>query len=147
MEKNMTVTTVGHLPELMRKYDEIAGAAYVNLYTLSKNSDTITIAKLLDGSDGYYITLTNQAHVVPCDENGNYNSSDLENVKTEIHVYRGATEVGFSFSKVDKGCASIYNSSTKTLSLTTLTNDSATVTITITVNNKSFVKVMSSHLT
>ena len=105
-------------------------------------SDTITIAKLLDGSDGYYITLTNQAHVVPCDENGDYSSSDLENAKTEIHVYRGATEVGFSFSKVDKGCASIYNSSTKTLSLTRLTDDSATVTITITVNNKSFVKVM-----
>lgn len=44
MEKNMTVTTVGFLPNMLRKYDEIAGATYVNLYTLSKNSDTITIA-------------------------------------------------------------------------------------------------------
>lgn len=44
MENNMTFTLVGALPEKLRKYDEIAGAAYVNLYTLSKNSDTIAIA-------------------------------------------------------------------------------------------------------
>ena len=44
MDNQMTVTTVGALPDKLRKYDEIAGAAYVNLYTLSKNSDTIALA-------------------------------------------------------------------------------------------------------
>lgn len=33
-----------YIAERQRKFNEIAGATYVNLYTLSKNSDTITIA-------------------------------------------------------------------------------------------------------
>lgn len=44
MDNQMTFTMVGALPEKLRKYDEIAGAAYVNLYTLSKNSDTIAFS-------------------------------------------------------------------------------------------------------
>ncbi len=45
-------------------------------------------------------------------------------------------------SKTDVGCTSTYNSSTKTLSITSLTSKTATVTMQITVNGTVFTKVM-----
>ena len=105
-------------------------------------SDVITLVKLLNGVDGYYVLLTNESHVVPCDEDGDYTTEDLNMAKTEIHAYRGTTEIGFTFSKVDNGCTSVYNTSTKTLSLTRLSNDTATVTMNITINGKIFNRVM-----
>jgi hypothetical protein len=42
MSEKMAITTVGALPEKLRVYDEICGAAFVNLFTLSKDSETIT---------------------------------------------------------------------------------------------------------
>lgn len=43
MNKDLTVTTVGAIPDKIRIYDEICYAAFVNLFTLSKNSDTIAL--------------------------------------------------------------------------------------------------------
>lgn len=105
-------------------------------------NDVITLVKLLNGVDGYYVLLTNESHVVPCDEDGDYTTEDLNMAKTEIHAYRGTTEIGFAFSKVDNGCSSVYNTSTKTLYLTRLSSDTATVTMSITINNKIFNRVM-----
>lgn len=41
MNEKMTVTTVGAIEDKLRIYDEICGAAFVNLFTLSKESETI----------------------------------------------------------------------------------------------------------
>lgn len=41
MNEKITVTTVGAIEDKLRIYDEICGAAFVNLFTLSKESETI----------------------------------------------------------------------------------------------------------
>lgn len=41
MSNELTITVVGVDTDKLRKYDEICGAAFVNLFTLSKDSDTI----------------------------------------------------------------------------------------------------------
>ena len=41
---NMTYTVVGTVPEKLHYYDEICGAAFVNLYTLSQGNETISIS-------------------------------------------------------------------------------------------------------
>ena len=41
MSNELTITAVGANADKFRKYDEICGAALVNLFTLSKDSDTI----------------------------------------------------------------------------------------------------------
>lgn len=41
MSNELTITVVGANADKLRKYDEICGAAFVNLFTLSKDSDTI----------------------------------------------------------------------------------------------------------
>lgn len=110
--------------------------------------DEMTIAKISDGSsgsdgeDGYFVLLTNENHTVPCENDGTVVNGELEKAKTEIHVFKGTQEVSFSLSKTDVGCTSTYDSSTKTLSITSLTSKTATVTMQITVNGTVFTKVM-----
>lgn len=110
--------------------------------------DEMTIAKISDGSsgsdgeDGYFVLLTNENHTVPCENDGTVVNGELEKAKTEIHVFKGTQEVSFSMSKTDVGCTSTYDSSTKTLSITSLTSKTATVTMQITVNGTVFTKVM-----
>ena len=41
---NLAYTVVGAMPEKLRYYDEICGAAFVNLYTLSQGSETISLS-------------------------------------------------------------------------------------------------------
>lgn len=41
MSNELTITVTGVDVEKLRKYDEICGAAFVNLFTLSKDSNTI----------------------------------------------------------------------------------------------------------
>ena len=104
--------------------------------------DVITLAKISDGGDGYFVLLTNENHSVPCDENGNYLPESLEDAYTEIHVYKGLDEVDFSLNKTDNGCTSSYNSSTKKLTITKLTKKVATVTLDIYIGDVYFQKVM-----
>lgn len=110
--------------------------------------DEMTIAKISDGSsgsdgeDGYFVLLTNENHTVPCENDGTVVNGELEKAKTEIRVFKGTQEVSFSLSKTDVGCTSTYDSSTKTLSITSLTSKAATVTMQITVNGTVFTKVM-----
>ena len=73
MSNELTITVTGVDTDKLRKYDEICGAAFVNLFTLSKNSDTIAfrefnpknkehlfvlgVAKSLAGSSGKKVAL------------------------------------------------------------------------------------------
>lgn len=111
-------------------------------YEVETYSDVISIAKISDGSDGYFVLLTNENHSVPCDENGNYDSGALNEAYTYVRVYKGLDEVSFTLTKTDNGCVSIYNTSTKKLEITSLTNNVATVTMNITIDGNSFQKVM-----
>ena len=111
-------------------------------YEIETYYDIITIAKISDGSDGYFVLLTNENHSVPCDENGDYTYEAISTAYTYIRVYKGTEEKSFTLTKIDDGCESVYNSSTKRLDITVLSNNIATVTMTITVDNKTFQKVM-----
>lgn len=44
MNNNLTYTMIGANPEKLRHYDEVCGAAFVNLFTLSQDSDTISLS-------------------------------------------------------------------------------------------------------
>ena len=96
----------------------------------------------VDGLDAYYVSLTNSSHTVPCNNKGAYLDSELEKAKTEIFAYKGTKLVPFEVSKVDNGCTSSYNPTTKTLKITSLTENTATVDLTITVEGNQFKKVM-----
>ena len=111
-------------------------------YEIETYYDITTIAKISDGSDGYFILLTNENHSVPCDENGDYTFEAISTAYTYIRVYKGTEEKSFTLTKTDDGCVSVYNSSTKRLDITMLSNNIATVTMTITVDGKTFQKVM-----
>ena len=111
-------------------------------YEIETYYDITTIAKISDGSDGYFILLTNENHSIPCDENGDYTFEAISTAYTYIRVYKGTEEKSFTLTKTDDGCVSVYNSSTKRLDITMLSNNIATVTMTITVDGKTFQKVM-----
>jgi hypothetical protein len=44
MNEKMTVTTVGAIEDKLRIYDEICGAAFVNLFSFSKESEVIAFS-------------------------------------------------------------------------------------------------------
>ena len=111
-------------------------------YEVETYADIISIAKISDGSDGYFVLLTNENHSVPCDENGNYTADSLREAYTYVKAYKGLDEIAFSLTKTDNGCTSIYNTSTRRLEITSLTNNIATVTMNITIDSNVFQKVM-----
>ena len=120
---------------------------FVNQYATIKYSvntvyDIFTITKIVDGSDGYAIILSNENHTVPCEADGTYDSSALNEAYTTIAVYKGLEEKSFTISKTDNGCASTYDTANKKLLITKLTAKNATVTIKITVDGETFTKIM-----
>lgn len=120
---------------------------FVNQYAAIKYSvntayDTFTITKIVDGSDGYAIILSNENHTVPCEADGTYDSSALKEAYTTIAVYKGLEEKSFTISKTDNGCVSTYDTANKKLLITKLTAKNATVTIKITVDGETFTKIM-----
>ncbi|MEG1506150.1 MAG: hypothetical protein RR478_01490, partial [Bacilli bacterium] len=119
---------------------------YVTIkYEVETYSDQITIAKISDGAngkDGYYVLLSNENHSVPCNSNGIYTQAELDKAKTTIKAYKGNSEIGFSLSKTDIGCVSSFNTSTKTLSLSSLTDKTALIEMNITVEGNVFKKTM-----
>lgn len=119
-------------------------------YEVDTYSDQITIAKVSDGAtgnagkDAYYVYLTNEAHVVSCDEDGNYTSEELNKATTYIKAYKGTTaRTDFSVTKTDSGCVSSFDSSSKLLKITSLTSKTATVSLNITIDGLTFNKTMS----
>ena len=120
---------------------------FVNQYATIKYSvntvyDIFTITKIVDGSDGYAIILSNENHTIPCETDGTYDSSVLKEAYTTIAVYKGLEEKSFTISKTDNGCTSTYDTANKKLSITKLTEKNATVTIKITVDGETFTKIM-----
>ena len=120
---------------------------FVNQYATIKYSvntvyDIFTITKIVDGSDGYAIILSNENHTVPCEADGTYDSSALNEAYTTIAVYKGLEEKSFTISKTDNGCTSTYDTANKKLLITKLTAKNATVTIKITVDGETFTKIM-----
>ena len=97
-------------------------------------TDTITLAKVQDGSDALTMLLTNEAHTVPADTSGNVTS--YSGASTVAQVFRGAEDVtvreGWSISIAGySGCNYPYISG-QTVALDsshTLTADVATITI------------------
>lgn len=114
-------------------------------FEIDLDSDIITIAKVSDGEDGIdgiYINLSNENHTIPCDSEGNYEVSELSKAFTTIKAYKGTKEVAFSLTKTDNGCTSVYNTAEKTLTITSLTEKSASVIFSVMVEGKIFEKVM-----
>ncbi len=61
-------------------------------------SDQVTIVKLADGSSGYTVLLTNEAHSVSCDVNGNALPGELGSsgkAKTKVLVYKGTKQLTY----------------------------------------------------
>ena len=56
MNKDLAITAVEVSPEKLRIYDEICGAAFVNLFTLSKDSETIAF-RFFDPKDEEHLFL------------------------------------------------------------------------------------------
>ena len=119
-------------------------------YEVDTYSDQITIAKVSDGAtgnagkDAYYVYLTNEAHVVACDEDGGYTTEELNKATTYIKAYKGTTaRSDFSVTKTDSGCVSSFDSSNKLLKITSLTSKTATVSLAIVIDGLTFNKTMS----
>jgi predicted nucleic acid-binding Zn-ribbon protein len=111
-------------------------------------SDEITIIKVTDGqdglpgNDGIYVLITNESHTVPCDNEGRYTAEELAKATTEVHIYRGLEEISGNVTLVTNGCQATYNRATKIVTVTQLTENTATITINVDVEGQIFSKVM-----
>ncbi|WP_303181893.1 hypothetical protein [uncultured Butyricimonas sp.] len=74
-----------------------------------KLSDNFTLAKLADGATGAQgkdactVLLTNEAHTVACDANGNPLSGELAKAKTKITAYKGTSKLAAVHSGATAG--------------------------------------------
>jgi hypothetical protein len=57
MSKDLTITAVEISPEKLRVYDEICGAAFVNLFTLAKDSDPIVLCNFDPANEEHLFVL------------------------------------------------------------------------------------------
>ena len=146
------ITSANGLNELTITPNDYFGSSRVITikYEVDTYNDQITIAKVSDGAtgnagkDAYYVYLTNEAHVVSCDEDGNYTSEELNKATTYIKAYKGTTaRTDFSVTKTDNGCVSSFDSSSKLLKITSLTSKTATVSLAIVIDGLTFNKTMS----
>ena len=127
----------------------------VRYYVNDKIFDETTLVKLADGaagsngSDAYTVTLTNESHTVICENNGTPSTGELAKAFTDIIVYKGTSSVtNFTVAKgtgsdVPVGCDVSIDSTTKRVTVTSLTADSAKATLVITIDGKTFKKVFS----
>ena len=79
-------------------------------YTDNTTSTSYSIGKIgatgatgAAGKDAYTVLLTNEAHTVACDANGNPLPGELAKAKTKINAYRGATELAAVHSGATAG--------------------------------------------
>lgn len=105
--------------------------------------DIFTIAKVVDGSDGYAVILTNENHSVPCDTDGTPENGALDDAITSVVVYQGAVDktasatIGYDC----KGCEA-SKTSFNTFKIAKLTSNKATLEIVVTIDGKVFNKTM-----
>ena len=130
---------------LINHTDNIFVGEYATIKYVINTSiyDIFTITKVINGSDGYAVILSNENHSVPCEADGSYASDALNDAKTTITIFQGDIQkTSFSVTKTDTGCTSTWNTADKTLSITKLSANKATVALKITVDGKTFNKVM-----
>ena len=105
--------------------------------------DIFTITKVVDGSDGYTVILTNENHSVPCDTDGTPESGALDDAITSVVVYQGTVDktasatIGYDC----KGCEA-SKTSFNTFKIAKLTSNKATLEIMVTIDGKVFNKTM-----
>lgn len=127
----------------------------VRYYINDKVLDETTLVKLRDGVDGadgkdaYTVTLTNESHTVVCENNGTPSTGELAKAFTDIVVYKGTSAVtNFTVAKgtgadAPSGCDVSIDSTTKRVTVTSLSADSAKATLIVTVDGKEFKKIFS----
>ena len=105
--------------------------------------DIFTIAKVVDGSDGYAVILTNENHSVPCDTDGTPEEGALDDAITSVVVYQGAVDKTSS-ATIEYNCNGCEASKTSynTFKIAKLTSNKATLEIIVTIDGKVFNKIM-----
>lgn len=63
-------------------------------------TDTVTVSRIVDGSDAFMMVLSNQAHVIQCANDGSYTPGALDLAYTEARIYRGAQLVDLTDSSI-----------------------------------------------
>ena len=59
-------------------------------------SDTMTIGRVVENSDGYYVAMSNESHTIPCDKDGNVKT--YVGTGNKVSVYKGAEKLTPVFS-------------------------------------------------
>lgn len=117
-------------------------------YEADGKTDEITVTKMYDGSDTYSVILTNEAHAISCDKNGNPLSGELNKALTKVRVFRGSTELTASNSaainkfKISVGSVTggtadyvVENSVNVGVKVKTITADSGTIPVSVNIDN------------
>lgn len=135
---NQNTLLINHTDDIfVGEYATIKYAINTSIY------DIFTMAKVINGSDGYAVILSNENHSVPCEADGSYSSDALNDAKTTITIFQGDIQkTSFSVNKTDTGCTSTWSTADKTLSIIKLSANKATVDLKIIVDGKTFNKVM-----
>lgn len=105
-------------------------------------TDYITIVKVREGSDALNAILTNENVSLPADANGTVSS--YASASTEIKIYQGATDVTsqWTISRVN-GTGVLSTIVASTVTVTSLTADSANITINATKGTQTLSKIFS----
>ncbi len=117
-------------------------------YQADDKYDEITVAKMHDGTDTYSVILTNEAHSIACDSNGNPLNGELAKAFTNVKVFRGSTELTASntaasdkFKLTIGTCVGATGAFVTTdnvntgVKVATLTADSGTIVINVNIDN------------
>ena len=124
----------------------------VRYYINDTLNDEVTLTKLKDGTNGndaYTVTLTNESHTVVCENNGTPSNGELAKAFTDIIVYKGTKAVtNFTVKEgtgadAPTGCTISIDSTSKRVTVASLSADSAKATLIITVDGKEFKKIFS----
>lgn len=124
----------------------------VRYYINDSLTDEVTLTKLkdgIDGNDAYTVTLTNESHTVVCENNGTPSNGELAKAFTDIIVYKGTKPVtNFTVKEgtgadAPTGCTISIDSTSKRVTVASLSADSAKATLVVTVDGKEFKKIFS----
>lgn len=115
-------------------------------------SDQITISKIVDGSDSYLASLSNESHVIACYSNGVFKSGESDRAVTDVVAYKGSTPLALTSGTPGNGqykidivanSAITYTLSNNTIKITEMTADSAVLVINVNCEGTIIKKTMS----
>ena len=117
-------------------------------YEADGKTDEITVTKMYDGTDTYSVILTNEAHAISCDKNGNPLSGELNKALTKVREFRGSTELTasntaatnkfkISVGSVTGGTADyvVENNVNVGVKVKTITAESGTIPVSVNIDN------------